>query len=77
MEIRTPLDDDLTLACYYPHEKFLARAFGLLEWLRGVSRETRNQQLSSTKKAFLQFGDGGNNGFQPFPQAKVNVPSRP
>jgi hypothetical protein len=53
MEIRSPLENDFTLARYRPHEKFLARAFGLSEGLQGVSKETQNKGLSSISKTFL------------------------
>jgi hypothetical protein len=53
MEIRSPLENDFTLARYRPHEKFLARAFGLPEGLQGVSKETQNKGLSSISKSFL------------------------
>jgi hypothetical protein len=53
MEIRSPLENDFNLARYRPHEKFLARAFGLSEGLQGVSKETQNKVLSSTNKTLL------------------------
>jgi len=41
MEIRSPLENDFTLARYRPHEKFLARAFGLSEGLQGIPANTQ------------------------------------
>ena len=48
MEIRSPLENDFTLARYRLHEKFLAWALGLSGGLQGVSKETQNKELSST-----------------------------
>jgi len=77
MEIRSPLKNGFTLTRYRPHEKFLARAFDLSEGLQGVSKKIRIKDFLQSARRSFQFGEGGTDGFQPFAQAKVNVPSCP